>query len=184
MIDIVVVLDKSGSMYTPRDDTIGSFNEFLETQKQDPDDTRMSLVMFNDRYIPIYSQKELQDVEELDRFGYAPSGSTALLDAVGETITKLQDDFNENTIFVIITDGQENSSKEYSVEAVRALVEDSEAKGWEFHFLGVGLDDFSDAYSIGTRSTQSFDHSKSGVSHMYAATGSLVMDYKKDRKDK
>lgn len=185
MIDIVCVLDKSGSMESIRTDTIGSFNTFLNDQKgnKHADRVRMSLIMFDHEYRPQYTQKLLHYVDELTLETYVPGGSTALLEAVCRTITDLtQDDTNEDTVFVVITDGHENaSSEDYTTDATKELVQNMEKEGWEFHFLGAGLSDFDEAGGMGFAATYSFDHSSKGTRNLYAATASLTSDYIESR---
>ena len=113
--EIIFILDRSGSMHSIRDDAIGGFNQFVDIQKDSPGKTRMTLVQFNHQYQPVFTGKKIKNVEPLTFETYAPEGSTALLDAIGKTITDTLKDKKrkaDKTICAILTDGHENSSKE------------------------------------------------------------------------
>ena len=180
MIDVICIIDKSGSMHPLRDDTIGAFNEFLEEQKQLPEKARLTLALFDHEYQLVHDRVKLKKVDPLTQETYSPGGYTALLDAVGKTLTSLKD--REKAIVVIITDGYENASEEYNRDAIRILLEDQQEKGWEVHYLGVGVDDFHDAHSIGIEKTSSFQKSAQGTRDAYGVATGAVATYRIDNK--
>jgi uncharacterized protein with von Willebrand factor type A (vWA) domain len=178
--DIICILDKSGSMWRLVDDTIGSFNQFIEDQKEAKGKAKVTLVMFDSAgtYDVKYSRKKLKNVNPLDRTSYVPGGNTALLDAVGKTLTDLGD--LDKAIVLIITDGEENDSEEYNRDTIRDMVKTREEEGWQFHYLGVGIDNFHDAFSMGIspQFTSAFSGDAKGVRHAYAVMSAATLSYR------
>lgn len=189
LTEIVCVLDKSGSMMAVRDDSIGSFNQFLKEQKEAPGKANFSLTLFDTEYHYVYSGEDIQNVSELDSNTYNPGGMTALLDAVGKTIDETGRRLAETpghkrpgkVIFVILTDGQENSSKEYTFDIVKDKIEHQRNKyNWEFLFLGAGEDTIKQAsqIGIGMDKTMSFSHSSKGYDTASKSYSSAVLNYR------
>lgn len=153
-VEIVCVVDKSGSMASRAADAIGGFNAFLEKQKKLPGRARFTLALFDSpgNYHLVHDGVELQEVAGLTVDTYVPGGNTALLDAVGETLTamkkRLGDRKPKDVIFMVLTDGEENSSREYTLRGVRAMIEERARSGWEFHYLGADVDGFAAAQSL------------------------------------
>jgi hypothetical protein len=171
---ISVVLDESGSMGSLFNDTVGGYNKFLESQKEAPGTATWSLTAFNGSVRLIDSFRDINDTPNLGPATYKPGGGTALYDAIGATIVgcgvKLADmyeaDRPEKVIMVILTDGEENSSREFSYERIQDMIkEQSEKYTWEFIFLGANLD----AVAIGTGLGI-----KGGMSMTFAANGQGV----------
>lgn len=144
MADRVFILDRSGSMETCRDDTIGGFNAFLAEQKVDGG--TLTLILFDHEYEMIYERKSINDVEPLTTQTFVPRGSTALLDAIGKTIKNIT---APTPTVVILTDGHENSSRDYTKAHIKDLVEQKTKDGWTFVYLGANQDAFAEAGSIG-----------------------------------
>lgn len=156
-VDLVMIIDKSGSMHGMESDTIGGFNSMLDKQRKLDIKTEVTTVMFNSNPDVIHIRRPLDEVKNLTPGDYLPNGSTALLDSVGMTIDKVSDyyavnDSKNKVIVAIITDGLENSSREYSKQNVRNLIEKKKESGWEFVFLGANIDAASEAGSIGISS--------------------------------
>ena len=144
-MDRVFLLDRSGSMESCWDDTIGGFNAFVNEQKADGG--TLSLIQFDHEYLESYHAKSIDEVEPLTRETFKPRGSTALLDAIGKTIKN----FKSNTIptVIILTDGQENSSHTYTKSHIKDLIEERTKDGWTFVYLGANQDAFAEAGSLG-----------------------------------
>ena len=138
MASIHFVLDRSGSMATCIDDTIGGFNHFIESQKKDNPEGNMTLNLFAHDFEKVYENKAIKSIEKLTNETYFPRGPTALLDAIGETIKKAEN--NEKPMIVILTDGQENSSKKFTHSHIKDLIDFKKTLGWEFVFLGANQD--------------------------------------------
>ena len=157
-LDIVFVIDRSGSMTGSESDTIGGFNSFIEREKKKELDTRVTVVLFDDRYEVLYTRKPIYEVSKLTEKEYWVRGSTALFDAIGKTINTLNHEIDNKVLFVIMTDGMENSSREYSKEQIRSLIK---SHNWEFIFIGADIDSYAEARNIGIRKTRVANYKKS-----------------------
>lgn len=148
-----VILDKSGSMGSKVQDVIGGFNLYLdELAKEQAVTYGFTLTLFDTVVAVKYRAVSLSSVEKLTESSYLPSGNTALLDAIGETVQTLNTDGFDKVITVIMTDGEENSSREWTLQGIRELIRTKESAGnWTFVFLGANLDAFSQGMSLGVR---------------------------------
>jgi len=155
--EIVIVLDESGSMGSCKTDTIGGVNLFLENQKRIKGEVRVTLVKFSDYYKIVNDAVLLDQVAYLDENNYTPSYSTALIDAVGKTINTIgkrlgdtpETERPERVIFAVITDGYENSSREFTRSQVFQMVTHQKQKySWEFIFLGADIDAWGEEIGI------------------------------------
>ena len=149
LCEIVIVIDESGSMGSCKSDTIGGVNLFLDNQKRIKGEARITLVKFSDYYKKINDSIPLDEVVYLDENNYTPSYTTALLDAVGKTINSIgkrladtpEAERPEKVIFAVITDGYENSSREFTRSQIFKMVSHQKEKyNWEFIFLGADID--------------------------------------------
>jgi hypothetical protein len=164
---ICIVLDESGSMSSCREATIGGFNEYLEDQKKNTDG--IVLVTFtkfsNDREV-VFVAKPVEEVEPLSGSDYVPHGGTALYDAIGFSITALEEDLKREqvtpgVVFAVITDGYNNASKEYTAGHIKKMIQEREEAGnWTFVFLGADIDDAA-GKDIGFANTASYAKSAS-----------------------
>lgn len=180
---INVVIDKSGSMSHLTADTIGGFNTFLADQKADSGTAALTLCLFNDNCDMVHVFKDLNEVEPLNEKTYRTSGYTALLDALGTVINdtgkKLSDMPEEErpskVIVLVITDGQENCSREYSKEKIKEMIAHQEEKyNWSFVFMGANIDAVTEGAAIGISAQNSIQYSASA-----AGTGSLYANVSK-----
>ena len=162
LTEIIVVMDKSGSMAGIRDDAIGAFNTFLEDQQKQSGEARLPLTLFDAGYHIIQVCSDIQNVQKLNTSTYIPGGFTALLDAVGRTIDEVgkrlsdmaEEERPERVVMAIITDGQENSSKEYNRKIVTDKIKlQEETYKWEIVFLAAGLQAMAEAQNIGIRAS-------------------------------
>jgi len=180
--EIVMIVDRSGSMGSLTDSTISNFNEFLEKQKADPGTARGTLVLFNHEVATIVDNVDLQNILPLDKKTYYANGLTALFDAVGSTVERIRKRHKkggrpDKTIVCIITDGEENFSSEFDKEMVSKLVTKCQEKlNWDFFFLGANIDTFAEAGSlgIGTTAAMSYTASVGGVANAYLAIDNAV----------
>lgn len=141
----IFILDRSGSMESCWDDTIGGYNSFVESQKELGG--TMTLVQFDHDYKVLYTAKPIAEVVPLTRQTFVPRGSTALLDAMGRAIKDCKSPTAPTVI--ILTDGLENASKTYTKVHIKDLVEQKEKEGWVFMYLGANHDAFGEAESLG-----------------------------------
>lgn len=175
---IVALLDKSGSMKSVQEDTIGGFNTFLDEQKLVPGESTMTLIQFSDACETIYADVPLAHVAHLTKNTYSPSGWTSLNDALAKTIndvgaklsSKPENERPSQVIVLIMTDGQENTSKEFGgldgLGRVKEMVKHQQDKySWKFCFIGSNMDSFSTAsgYGISARSTINYTSTPIGT---------------------
>lgn len=155
--EIVMVLDESGSMDSCKNDTIDGVNEFLNNQKRIKGDVNVTLIKFSDYYKVINDAVPLDQLVWLNNENYTPSNTTALLDAAGKTINSIglrlsatsEENRPEKVIFIIITDGFENASTEFTRRQVFDLVSHQREKyNWEFIFLGADMDAWGDQIGV------------------------------------
>ncbi len=160
LTEIVFILDRSGSMAGLEDDTMGGFNAMVEKQKKEPGEALLSAVLFSNACEVLYDRANIQKVEPMTDWQYRVGGCTALLDAIGGAVHHIgnvhkyarEEDRPGKTIFVITTDGMENSSHQYTYDEVQRMVKHEQEKyGWEFLFLGANMDAISAARSFGIR---------------------------------
>jgi hypothetical protein len=155
---ISLVVDRSGSMHNIASDTVGSVKQFIKDQRALSGAASLVLTQFDDEIETVYAYGSLQNVDE-EAFGkqYAPRGSTALLDAIGRAVINLSAELAklpeterpERKVVAIVTDGYENSSREFTKEKIAEMVKAKEAEGWNFIFLGATLDAINVAQSYG-----------------------------------
>lgn len=186
-LELVFILDKSGSMSGLEKDTIGGFNTMLEKQKGIEGNCIVTTVLFDHQYQLLHDRVNIKDLEPITEKDYYVGGMTALLDAMGKTINILYREVNEeerNVMFVIITDGEENSSVEYSLEKVKKLVESKKENGWEFIFMGANIDAIktADLYGIDKDRASNFIADEDGVNLNYEVMGEVVSNYRRDSK--
>lgn len=167
LTELVFILDKSGSMSGLEKDTIGGFNSMLEKQKSVDGECRITTVLFDNNYTLLHDRIDIRAVSPMTSKEYFVGGCTALLDAIGITINKLavvqkntaEDYRADKVMFVIITDGEENSSREYSADKVRQMIEQEKEKyGWEFIFLGANIDAVQTAGHFGISADRAVDY--------------------------
>lgn len=181
-IELVLILDKSGSMSGLESDTIGGFNAMIEKQKALAVPVRVTTVLFNDEVDMLYERKDIHFVKPLTAKEYEVGGTTALLDAVGATILRMEQrgvSEREGTkvIFVIITDGMENASTEFTKPKVKQLISDKQEKaGWEFIYLGANIDAVEEADAIGVKKANAvtYRNTESGVRANYDAVSAFI----------
>jgi len=177
--EIVVIMDQSGSMNAIKDDAIGGFNAFLEAQQKEPGEARLTLVLFDTvGYVERHISTPLAEVQPLSDATYKPCGGTPLLDAIGNTVKKVDErlaeqdtprqghedarkmDLGEESeedeqrvIVAVLTDGQENSSTSFTKDAIAKLITEHEEKGWAFLFLAANMDAVGEARSLNIQSS-------------------------------
>ena len=158
LTEIVFILDRSGSMGGLENDTIGGYNSMIAKQKTEEGEALISTVLFDNETEVLHDRVPLSKIEPITEKEYYVRGSTALLDAIGGAIHHIgnihkyarKEDVPEKTLFIITTDGMENSSREYSYEKIKKMVEKQKEKyGWEFIFLGANIDAVSVANRFG-----------------------------------
>lgn len=164
--ELVFILDQSGSMYGQEKDVIGGFNSMIDAQNDQEGDVLVTTVMFSNRSQMVHDRENAKNIRHLTEDDYRPGGSTALYDAIGETVSHIRtihkyarkEDVPEKTIVAITTDGQENASNRWSADEVRKLIEECRKDGWEFLFLAEDLDAAAEAGNIGIHADRAFSY--------------------------
>ena len=171
-VEIIFVMDKSGSMEAVKEDAIGGFNSFIAEQKEVPGEATMTYTQFDTKYDIKFTGKKLEEVEDLNGDTYHPGGWTALYDAVGRTIDEVgsrlqalpEDQRPEKVLFAVMTDGHENSSQEYIHSQVADKIQHQTDKySWEFFFLGANMDAKEVAKQLNIKACNSFDYDGDSV---------------------
>ena len=185
---ITVILDRTGSMDSIREDVVGGFNAFLAQQQAAPEQATFTLVQFDsqDPYEVLHAAADIATVQPLSLEQYVPRASTPLYDAMGRGILDLEASLAARTeaerpgkvIFVVVTDGLENASREFDRARVTALIEAKKQLDWEFVFLSADLDAFHDAGRIGVdhASRVMFSKSKQGNDRAWALASMKIRD--------
>lgn len=160
MKHIIVVLDRSGSMESVKSATIEGFNALLFAQKKLDQPAKFTLVQFDDQYETVYQNVDIREARGLTEETFVPRGGTALLDAVGKTIVANKKDMD--VLFVIVTDGHENQSREYNINQINDLISHYRKMGWEFTFIGANQDAISTACKLGISQQSALTYSGTG----------------------
>ena len=170
-LDVVFILDKSGSMAGQVENTISSFNEYLEKEKKNKYETNITTVLFSDKYKVLHDGVNVSNVKPLTNKEYYVEGCTALYDALGNTIHNFEAKDTDKVIFIIITDGYENASKEYKNEDIKKLIQGH--KDYEFVYVGADIDSYAAGSNIGIRKDNiaNFKKGRTGTNQLFKAIG-------------
>ena len=170
---VTLLLDRSGSMQNVKDDTIGAINAYLATLRASGEDIRFSLVMFDANFSGgmdlsrICVAKKISKVADLTSDDFQPRGQTPLIDASCATIQavaeSLGDRTDTNVVFAIQTDGAENASVEFTWEGLRSLIAEKEVLGWEFNFMGCGIDAYEQGARMGISRDKTLSYGKDRI---------------------
>ena len=184
---IICILDRSGSMQTIMEDSIGGFNTFLRQQKDLPDKATITVALFDDKYEIIYDCVDIKKAEELTSEIWFPRGSTSLHDAIGKTInnekaylSKLGNNKPSKVLVCIITDGHENTSKEYKLDDIKKLIKECENNDWNFIYLAANQNAFDVGQGFGVSAGNTFTYvsSSMGVMDMSAKLSNATTSYR------
>ncbi|NMB24189.1 MAG: VWA domain-containing protein [Firmicutes bacterium] len=189
LTELVFILDKSGSMAGLEADTIGGYNAMLAKQRAVEGECHLTTVLFDNDYELLHDRIDIKAVSPITEKEYCVGGSTALIDAIGRTIHKIDNgqkhtavDYRaEKVVFVIITDGEENSSREYSAEKVREQIERQQTEhGWEFIFLGANIDavETAERFGISADRAQNYHADSEGVELNFHVVSEAVANFR------
>ena len=182
--ELVFIIDRSGSMEGLEGDTIGGFNSMISKQKMLEDECYVSTVLFDNESEVLHDRVKVVDVPEMTEKQYYVRGSTALIDAIGGAIKHIKnvhkylrpEDVPGRTMFVITTDGYENSSHIYSSNRVKRMIEEQKKKGWEFLFIGANIDAVETAahYGIDSNRAVNYNADEKGTRVVYDSVSEAV----------
>ncbi|MCA1058828.1 VWA domain-containing protein [Rossellomorea aquimaris] len=186
LTEIIFLLDRSGSMGGLEHETIGGYNSFIEKQSLLTGQTLITTVLFDDKVEQLWTGMEAEKIR-LTQEEYFVRGSTALMDAVGKTILAVGQRLSNmveaerpgKVIFVITTDGMDNSSVEFSANKVKDLIQQQQERyNWEFIFLGANINAVGEAMNIGIDSGNAYQYEASpkGVDEMFDVMSEAVFD--------
>lgn len=192
LTELVFILDRSGSMAGLEDDTVGGFNAMIEKQKKQEGECLVSTVLFDTENHLVHDRLRLSDVPKLTQREYTPGGCTALLDAIGESVSHIskihryarEEDVPEHTMFVITTDGMENASRRYDAAEVKEMIRRQKEKfGWEFIFMGANIDAIETAkkYGIDPSKAVNYHRDSHGTKLNYEVMSETISSVRENR---
>ena len=193
---IYILLDRSGSMSSIANDVIGGFNHLIKEQKKNGLDAKVTLVEFDsqDPQHVIVAGAPISEIADLTSDTFIPRGSTPLLDATGLLIGRVRVEAaaraatglpKEDILFISITDGEENASREYTLEQIKKLVKGGEKAGWTFVFMSAALDAYGDAQRIGVKhgNIQAFDGTAHGTALAFQSLAAKTSEFRNKKRD-
>lgn len=187
--DITIILDRSGSMESVKQDTIGGFNSFLSEQQKVEGEAALSLVQFDVQYDVVYEDKDINSADRLTERTFQPRGSTALFDAIGRTVNSVgqrlaalpEAERPDKVLLVIMTDGFENASREFTAAKISEMIgHQRNVYKWEFMFIGANQDAVLSAQEIGIPAAASLTYAanEEGTQIAYSMIASKVRNYR------
>lgn len=183
--EFLYIMDASGSMHGVTDDVIGGFNSFLEEQQAENDVAYLTTVMFNSNIRTLYESLDMKAVDPIDRNVFRACGSTALFDAIGESVMQLDSRVRTNKVMVtIMTDGYENASRYFTRSKIRRLIRSKQAEGWDFVFAGanIDVDKVGDDIGIDKDKRLKFVSDSKGTRELYSRLSDITSNYRRTGK--
>lgn len=170
-MDVVFLLDRSGSMGGIEKDTIGGYNSYIDSQRGK--NVKVTTVLFDDKYEILHNREDIDSIKKLTNKDYYVRGCTALLDAIGKTIREIEDKNPNKVIFIITTDGYENASTKYNKSQIKELI--SVHKDWKFMYIGADIDSYSEGRSLGIKDEFIANYKKTdrGITKLYNALSTV-----------
>lgn len=181
-MDVVFLLDRSGSMGGIEKDTIGGYNSYIDSQRGK--NVKVTTILFDDKYEVLHNRVDVDNIKKLTNKEYYVRGCTALLDAIGKTIREIEDKNPNKVIFIITTDGYENASTKYNKSQIKELI--SVHKDWKFMYIGADIDSYSEGRSLGIKDEFIANYKKTdrGISKLYnALTTASKLFYEEEKID-
>jgi Mg-chelatase subunit ChlD len=188
MTEIICIIDKSGSMGSLKSDTLGGYNSFIESQQKLDCKSKITTILFNSSTQILNDGVDIQECELLNNSNYITQGGTALLDAIGDAIDNMNKrlvktpkaDRPSKIVCVIITDGEENQSRQYTKDKINCMIEfQRELLDWEFLFLGANQDAIQAGSNLGIRTDRSvtFSANSRGVDSVYENLSKTITNF-------
>lgn len=193
ILELVIITDKSGSMYGLEQDVVGGFNQLIENTKKEGE-AQVTTIFFDHETKFNHEQVDIKEVKPLTENDYQPSGCTALLDAIGNAIMFIkhkhsllkEEELPKKTFVSIMTDGLENASREYTYQQIHNMIDMQKKCGWDFYFqaANIDVDEEADKLGVDRGMRMSFQASKSGVKHQSNVLCCMVADAMNDKPKK
>lgn len=191
-LEMVFLLDRSGSMSGLERDTINGFNDMIQKQRKLEGHCLVSTVLFDNSFEVLHNRYDLQEIKKMTTDDYCVRGTTALLDAIGRSITKISNVYGllskeekpEKTLFVITTDGMENASVEYTHSKIKQMIKlKTDEYGWEFLFLGANIDAVDEAEKLGIRKERvaNYHADSMGTKAHYSSVESAITSFRQNK---
>lgn len=174
---VTFLLDETGSMTTVRDATVSGFNEYIQTLKNKGNNIIFGLSRFNTgKYTPA-TYRPIKEVGELK--DYEPNNGTDLYDSIAKAIKQAEDQKGDEKLFVIMTDGEENSSREFNKEKINNLIKEKQSAGWVFTFMGANQDAWASGGAMGfsTGNSINYKHDSLGVRNAFYAASAMTANF-------
>lgn len=167
LMDVVFILDRSGSMRGTEKDTIGGYNGYINDFKNK--NAKITTILFDDKYEMVTKRQDVNEVPKLSEKQYFVRGRTALLDAIGKSIEFMDEEKADKVIFIVTTDGYENASSKFNKDQIKEMIQGH--KKWEFMYIGADIDSYSEGQSIGINKSNiaNYKKDKKGISKMFKA---------------
>lgn len=182
---IAMVLDESGSMMSCQAATIAGFNEFIAGQRaaKDAGKAYVSLFQFDSPHIKtVFANRPIEEVPNINKDTYQPNGGTNLLDAIGAAITSvnqfltgIKKEDRPGVIITIMTDGQENASRNYNNQMIKDMVAACEKKDWTFTFLGANIDAFAVGSTFGMTTQNTVSYNTTSMANTMASVSASTV---------
>ena len=182
---VTLILDETGSMQECKGAAIAGFNQYVATLRQEPAETRVTLTLFNSRKTEVrYQATPVARVHDLDVETYRPRDTTPLYDAIGRTLVsaRLQVPAGSRKLCVILTDGEENASKEYSRSQIFDMIKAYENEGWTFLYLGADHDVWAAGEDLGVAEHNRITFLKADVAHTFECLSEATANFRRSRK--
>lgn len=186
--ELVFLLDNSGSMSPLTEDTINGYNSFLKTQRAQTGECVLTTILFNSTVKTLHDRQPVKRVRDLSPKDYQTGGCTALLDAIGFSIQKVEkaqrtkraNDCPTRVMMVIMTDGLENASIEFNYKTIINMIEKKKKEGWEFLFLGANMDAVEAAAELEIDEDHASEYlaDSAGTELVYEAMNATVLQYR------
>ena len=190
--ELVFILDRSGSMGGLEKDTIGGFNSMIEKQKKETGTAFVTTILFDNHIETLHNRIDLEKIQPLTDKDYYVRGSTALLDAVGTTINLItnihnhirKEDVPAKTMFIITTDGMENSSREFNYKNIKSMIQAKQELGWEFIFIGANIDAVTEGEKFGIAAERAVNYiaDAAGTSALFGSVSASISEMRSSRK--
>lgn len=177
-IQIISIIDSSGSMGSVTESVITAYNGFVAEQKLWEGEVDLTLVLFNTAVNYVYKKTPIRDIVDLDENSYCPSGMTAMYDGIGQALNDLKD--CKNVIMLIQTDGEENSSKKFAKSDINGLIEGKIKAGWDITFLGANIDAVKVGTSLGVPEAKCirYNNNAKGLDQIFATMNTASVAYR------